>query len=87
MSLFHIGHIAINWQPALICFLTILQYILAYLAEIEIKITAKLLLRGSISFLIEEGVHEPELDVLYVLSLKVGIIHLAHHTAPSPFRI
>ena len=78
-------HITIDGQTALVCLLTVLQDVFAYLTQIEVQVTAQFLLVRTISLFIEEGVHQPEFDVLYVLCLKVGIVHLAHHTAPSGF--
>ena len=35
----------------------------------------------------QSGIHEPELDILDIGFLEIGIIQLAHHTAPTLFRV
>ena len=84
-GLLHIVHVSVYGQSALVCLLAVLEDVLAYLAEVEIQVAAQFLLRGPVAFLVEERVHQPEFDVLDVLCLEVGIVHLAHHAAPALF--
>ena len=57
------------------------QYVLAYIAQIDIQLAARV--RG----VLYKRVHQPKLDGLYVLRLKVGIVHLAHDAAPPACRV
>ena len=83
--MFHILHVAIYGQSALVGFLAVLKDVLAYLTQIEVEVATQFLLVCTVLFFVEEWVHEPELDVLYVLCFEVGIVHLAHHAAPTCF--
>ena len=76
----YLCRIAVDGQTVLERFHTIFENIFRHLAQVEVEVTALVVGLG----LVEEGVHEPELDILDVGRLEVGIVHLAHDTAP-PF--
>ena len=79
----HILVVAVDRIAVLIRLHAILKHILADLAEIEIEIAT--LAVGILR--VEEGIHHPELDILHVRLLEVGIVHLAHDAAPALLRI
>ena len=74
---------AIDRDTILITLHTIFEDILADLTEVEIEIAT--LAVGVI--LIEEGIQEPELDILHIRCFEVGVIKFTHHAAPSLLRI
>ena len=78
------GHIragAIDRHTTLIEFLAIVQDVLADLTEVDVEVTA---IVSGIGFQrrIDEGIEEPEFDILHVGCLEVVGIQLTHHTAP-----
>ena len=64
-------------HTVLVELLTVLEYILAHLAEVDVHVATTGL------GVVDEGVEHPELDVLDVGTLKVGGRELAHDTAPA----
>ena len=69
-------------HAALIELLAVTQDVLADFAEVDIEVAAIaagiLLVVG-----IDEGVHQPELDILHVGLLEVVGVELTHHTTPT----
>ena len=76
--------IAIHGHTALEELLAVLENIFRHLAQVEVEVAAMI---ARLVVLIDEGVHHPELDVLDVLCLEVGIVELAHHAAPRLFGV
>ena len=77
---------AVDRHSALIELLTVAEYILAHLAEINVEI-APVIGRRSLAGGIYERVEHPELDVLHVGCLEVVVVEFAHHTAPMLRRV
>ena len=64
-------------------FLSIAQDILAYISQVNVQVTtSKCSIRVG-----QKWVHEPELNILNVGFLKIGIVQFAHDTAPTLVRV
>ena len=72
---------AIHRHTALIVFLSVAQYVLAYLAEVDIQVAAVFRRIGTVAR-INKGVEKPELHIFDVRLLKVVGVELAHHSRP-----
>ena len=75
--------VAVVRNAVLVAFETVLEDILADFAEVDIEVAAFVV--GVLG--IEEGVHKPELHILDIRLLEVGVVHSAHDTAPATFGI
>ena len=71
--------IAVNGKSVLVALKSILKYVLADLTQVEIQVAA--IGVGIVG--VKERIHQPELDVLHVVGVKVGVVHLAHYAAPA----
>ena len=74
----------IHRHTALVEFLTVLQDVLAHVAQVDVEVAA---IVASLVATVNEWVEQPELYVLHVGSLEVVGVELAHHTAPSLRRV
>ena len=72
---------AVNRHTALIELLTVAQDILRDLTEVEVEVAA-VVGGGAVLTGIDEGIEQPELDVLDVRLFEVVGLKIAHHTAP-----
>ena len=72
---------AVHRHTALIVFLSVAQYVLAYLAEVDIQVAAVFRRIGTVAR-INKGVEKPELHIFDVRLLKVIGVELAHHSRP-----
>ena len=72
---------AVNRHTALIELLTIAQDILRDLTEVEVEVAA-VVGGGAVLTGVDEGIEQPELDVLDVRLFEVVGLKIAHHTAP-----
>ena len=72
---------AVDGHTALVEFLAVVQYVLADLTQIDVKVAAVV---GSILLLrtVDEGVEEPELNIFDVGLLEIVGVQLTHHAAP-----
>ena len=72
----------IYWHSTLIEFLSVSKDVLAHFTKINEEVAAMTISR---SFLptVYKRVEHPELDILYVGSLKVVGVQFSHHTAPT----
>ena len=72
---------AVYRHTVLVEFLAVVEHILAHLAQVDVEVAAILLGVGFVLG-VDEGVEHPELDILDVGHLEVGIVEFAHHAAP-----
>ena len=77
-GLLEVARIVVHGQSALVELLAVAQHVLRHLAEVEVEFAAV----AGVAAGVEEGVEHPELDVLVVLRLEVGVLDLAHHASP-----
>ena len=76
----------VDRHAAFVELLAVAQDILAHLTEVDVQVAA--IVEGiALLIAVDEGVHEPELDVLDIGSLEVIGVQLAHHAAPPLLRI
>ena len=68
-------------QPVLKRFLAVAQDVLGDIAEVDVHLALVAVGVG------QRGVHQPELDILDVRFLEVGVVQFAHHTAPALLRV
>ena len=68
-------------QPVLKRFLAVAQDILRDITEVDVHLALVAVGVG------QRGVHQPELDILDVRFLEVGVVQFAHHTAPALLRV
>ena len=66
-------------QAVLITLQAVLEDILAHLAQVEVEVAAVTVWVG----LVDERVEHPELDILDVALLEIGVVEFAHNAAPS----
>ena len=67
-------------QTMLKRFLSVSQDILADITEVDVQLSVIVLRMIGVRML---GIHEPELDVLDIGFLEVGVVQTSHHTAPA----
>ena len=69
-------------HAALVVFLSVLENVLADVAEVDVEVTAIALVILSV----DERIHHPELDILHIGIFEVTLIDASHHAAPSLLR-
>ena len=75
--------VAVDRNTVFIALQTVFQNVFRYFAEVQIQVAAVVVrILG-----VQEGTHKPELHVLDVRLLEVGVVHLAHNAAPATFRL
>ena len=72
----------VDGHSALVELFAVAEDVLAHLAEVDVEVAAIPVGVGLV-LAVEEGVEEPELDILDVGGLEVAGVELAHHAAPS----
>ena len=75
----HEREVAVDGVAVLVALLAVLEDVLADLSEVEVQVAAV----GVVGLGVEERVEHPELEVFYVGVVEVGVVHLAHDSAPA----
>ena len=70
---------AIDRHTALVEFLSVVEHILAHFPEVDIELAAIAAVVASVG----KGIHQPELNILYVGCFEVVGVQFAHHASPS----